>query len=226
MVALMAACDTDSGQVAAAVGEGISLAEEGRHSEAREAFRKAIALDSTHAEAHLRLGYMYEVADSLSDAKREYASAARLDPKMAAARYNYGLMLAKEGDHGRAEVELKRAIELNAADPDSVLGPLPHYCLGLIYAARGEFDEALEAYNAALELDADLPFVHNELGKVYKKQGRLEEAEASLRRAIELKEDLAGAHYDLMTVYMRMERPDLAAKHKQLFQQYEYGQGE
>ena len=223
---LFPSCDSDTAKVTARIDKGIALAEEANFSLAREAFRQAIALDSTHAEAHLRLGYMYEVADSLADAKREYVAATRFDPGMAAAHYNYGLMLAKEGDLQRAEVEFKLAIDLNSADPDSALGPLPHYCLGLIYAARGEYEEALQAYTSALAISSDLPYVHNELGKVYRKQDRLEESEVALKRAIELKEDLAGAHFDLMTVYMRMKRPDLASRHKRLFEQYRHGQGD
>lgn len=225
VLVLLPACDRDAVQVSDEINKGIALAEEGRLSEAKEIFRQVIALDSTDAEAHLRLGYIYEVADSLAAAKREYAAAVRFGPGMAAAHYNYGLMLAKEGDHQRAAVEFKRAIELNSADPDTLLGPLPHYCLGLIYAAQGEYEDAIQVYTSALELSSNLPYVHNELGKVYKKQNRLEEAEASLKRALELKEDLVGAHYDLMTVYMRMERPDLASKHKRLFEQYRDGQG-
>jgi len=225
-LALQPACEGDTGEMAARMDEGIALAEDGRLTEAKAVFKRVIAMDSTHAEAHLRLGYMYEVADSLAAAKRAYAAAARHDPDMTSAHYNYGLMLAKEGDHRGAEIEFLRAIELHADDPDTVLGPLPHYCLGLIYAAQGEYEEAIEAYTSALEISSDLPYVHNELGKVYKKQNQLEEAEASLKRAIELKGDLAGAHYDLMTVYMRMRRPDLAAKHKSLFEKYRDGQGE
>lgn len=223
---LLPACDRDTARATAKIDEGIALAEEANFSLARDAFKQAIALDSTRAEAHLRLGYMHEMADSLAAAKLEYAAATRFDPDMTAAHYNYGLMLAKEGDHRRAEVAFKRSIELNSADPDTVLGPLPHYCLGLIYAARGDYEDAIRLYNRALELSPSLPYVHNELGKVYRKQNRLEEAEAALKRALELKGDLAGAHYDLMTVYMSMGRPDLASTHKRLFEQYRHGQGD
>ena len=118
---------------------------------------------------------------------------------MAAAHYNYGLMLAKEGDHQNAADAFNRAIDILAVDPDSALAPLPHYCLGLIHAARGEYDDALQAYNRALEFSSDLPYVHNELGKVYKQRDQLEESEAAYKRALELKADLLGAHYDLMT---------------------------
>ncbi len=222
---LLGSCQPDASEVAAAVDAGVVLAEEGKFSEAKEVFLRAISLDSTYAEAHLRLGSMHEVADALAAAKREYAIAARLDSSMAAAHYNYGLMLAKEGDHQNAADAFNRAIDILAVDPDSALAPLPHYCLGLIHAARGEYDDALQAYNRALEFSSDLPYVHNELGKVYKQRDQLEESEAAYKRALELKADLLGAHYDLMTVYMRMRRPDLAAKHKRLFEQFRDQQG-
>ena len=222
LLAVLLGCGEDQAMVKSreTVEHGILLSEEGKLAEAKAAFRKAIELDSTSAEAHFRLGYMYEIADSLADAAREYATAIRLKPDMAVAHHNFGLLLAKGGDFERAVREFELTIQLNAVDPDTILSPMPYYCLGLIYSAQGKDERAIEVHRKAIELNPNLIFAHSELGEIYMKRGQLEAAEEVFKQALALKEDFVPAHYNLVTVYMRMKRPDAGAKHRKLFEKY------
>lgn len=213
-------CEDQGPEVEEVLERGMTAVQAGDMETAKAAFREALAVDSLSAEAHFRLGYMYEISDSLADAQDAYTRAITLAPAMMAARYNLALLLARAGNFADAETEFKRTIRLLEDRPDTALAPLPHYCLGLIYSAQGRDLEALAAQKRAVELDSNLAYAHNELGQINLKLGQLDRAEASLLRAVAIKEDFAAAHYNLMMVYMRQRRPDLGSRHRGLFEKY------
>jgi len=69
--------------------------------------------------------------------------------------------------------------------------------LGWFHYQRGEYDQAIEKYRAALKLQPNMPLFHNNLGNSLSQKGRQEEAIAELRQAIELKPEYAEAHMNL-----------------------------
>ena len=209
-----------SSEARALVQQGMTLFEAGDRARARAAFERAIKADSTLAEAHFRLGFMCEMADSLAAAARAYATAARLEPRMIVAHYNLALMLAKQGFYHEAVEEFEKTLALNPVAQDTAMAALTHFNLGALYSSQGRDQAAIEAQHQALALVPNFPLAYNELGQIYLNQGRLEEAEEVLRRAVAQQEDLAAAHYNLMTVYMRMQRPDAGARHRALFEKY------
>jgi len=60
---------------------GISYSKTGRLSKAISSYKKAISLNPQLAEAHLNLGYAYEVSKKPQPAAAEYAAACKLEPK-------------------------------------------------------------------------------------------------------------------------------------------------
>jgi len=69
--------------------------------------------------------------------------------------------------------------------------------LGWFHYQRGEYDQAIERYHAALKLQPRMPLFHNNLGNSLAQKGQHQEAIAELRKAIELKPDYAEAHMNL-----------------------------
>jgi Tfp pilus assembly protein PilF len=69
--------------------------------------------------------------------------------------------------------------------------------LGATLKGQGKLQEAVQAYNKAIQLNPDYAETHNNLGNTLQGLGRLNEAEASYRQAIALKSDYAEAHYNL-----------------------------
>jgi tetratricopeptide (TPR) repeat protein len=59
--------------------EGLSKDNKDKMDEAKESFTKAIALDSTNAEAFYGRGKIYQAKKDISDAKSDFASSERLD---------------------------------------------------------------------------------------------------------------------------------------------------
>jgi len=84
-----------------------------------------------------------------------------LNPKLASAHTNLGVLLARAGRLDEAVVEYERAIALVPADA------VAYYNLGLAHRRRGAFAEAEVAYRRALEHNPSQADAHYNLGILY-----------------------------------------------------------
>jgi tetratricopeptide (TPR) repeat protein len=80
--------------------------------------------------------------------------------------------------------------------------------LGVELTVARDFDGALQAYDAALALDADKAAAHLNRGLILRELGRLAEAEAALRRALDCDSRVPGASVNLADTLMRLGRLD------------------
>ncbi len=87
-----------------------------------------------------------------------------------------------------------------------------HYNLGIYYASRGDFDNAIRAYETAIKLrsDAVAPYVNASLA--YNILKRNDEAEAILRRAIQVAPESAAPYVNLGMLLGELNRFDEAAE--------------
>ncbi len=111
----------------------------------------------------------------------------------------YGAALIRRGDFAGAEVQLRRAIELD---------PLFANAYGQLSQAVNRLGRANEAIAIALrgiECRPDHPGLHRHLGNLFVRQGRWQEAEASLREALRLDPKLDSAAQQLRHVVERQE---------------------
>ena len=81
-----------------------------------------------------------------------------LDPELAPAHNNLGILLKELRRYGEAEGEYREAIRL---DPDY---PLPHNNLGILLKELRRYGEAEGEYREAIRLDPNHSFPHNNLG--------------------------------------------------------------
>ena len=100
-----------------------------------------------------------------------------------------------ERDWARAEVEFKRAIELN---PNSASA---HQFYGLFLAARERFDEAIREARLALELDPLSLVINLHVGWVYWFAGQFDKTLSQIERMIELEPNFFGAYWQLGTLH-------------------------
>jgi TolB-like protein/DNA-binding SARP family transcriptional activator/Tfp pilus assembly protein PilF len=85
------------------------------------------------------------------------------------------------GEHlEKAEELLRRAIGKN---PKSVMS---YYFMGVLHKARGQWQQALEAFSKALENNPSLPLAYAQVGHVVARMGRFEEGIEHVRYAIRL----------------------------------------
>jgi serine/threonine-protein kinase len=132
----------------------LGLASPGEAGEkARAAALKAVQLDETLAEAHLRLAEVFTWTDfNFSEGEREYKRTLELDPNDSQARVLYGHLLAILGRPGEAIQQVDRAV---AIDPLDVVVRV-QCAFVLNYAQR--YDEALAQAKQALRLRPGLPY--------------------------------------------------------------------
>src|SRR5438067_2154937 len=148
----------------------------------RAAAERALALDSTLAEAHTTLAYGKFLFDwDWHAAEQGFRRAIALNPAYPTAHHWYGDFLGGRGNLEGYLQELRRA---QALDPLSrQIGTEVGRAL---YALRRN-DEAVAQLHQVLRADPAFAGAHVTLGRVYIQQGRLAEAIGEFQKAVELR---------------------------------------
>ena len=127
-------------------------------------------------------------------------NAERRNPDVAAVRIVSAMIHDTEGQYEQAEMDLKRAIELEPANADAWRR------LGRTYESANRPPSALTAYLKAIEIQPEYFRNHQELGSFYIQRGEYENAVGAFKREIELAPDLAISHFMLGAAYANMGR--------------------
>jgi TolB-like protein/Tfp pilus assembly protein PilF len=141
---------------------------------------RALALDSTLAEANTSLGtvrYFYD--RDFTGASAAYDRAIALDPQYPLAHYFYSMLLTGR-DNARAEREADAAQRL---DP---LSPPMAQALGMVFIATARWDKAIMPLRAAIALEPNYYFPHAWLSLALAHAGTATDAVAEAQRAIAL----------------------------------------
>lgn len=101
-------------------------------------------------------------------------------PEDAQARKVLGLDLFMLGDGSAAQVQLERAVELDAKDPEA------RYYLGRVYFSRQNMPAALAAFQKVVETDATSVRGYNHLGQTFEALNQFERAQKAYETAIAL----------------------------------------
>jgi serine/threonine-protein kinase len=144
---------------------------------ARAAATRALALDSTLAEAHTALGLAALHTWEFKTAEAEYEKAIALDPTYPTGHQWYGEMLMHTARMDSARAELRRAVSL---DP---LAPIPHDALGYALSAAGRYGESVAEISRAEELAPEIGLTRELLGDTYLKMGETGKAISELEEA-------------------------------------------
>ncbi|HKW12104.1 MAG TPA: tetratricopeptide repeat protein [Gemmatimonadaceae bacterium] len=118
----------------------------GNTAAAKEAFGRALEENLSYFPAHVQLGYLALEAKDTTTALSEMDLAVQIRGDDPALRYIYGYSLAMSGKFKDAEVQLRKAIEL---DP---VFALPYNALGEVLDKQSRGDEALVQYRSFLAL--------------------------------------------------------------------------
>ena len=177
---------------------------------AREAVRRALALEPDLAEAHYRLGEIHLNFDwDWQAAGREYARAIELDPGFAAARHSYAAYFSLLGWHDEALAQMARARELDPVSA-SVRGDVGWY---LFFARR--YGEAATACRQTLALEPRDVNAWKCLLSAHLLQGETAATQAAARRLLEIQGAPAAVRAALarqgLAAYWRWTLDQLAA---------------
>jgi Tfp pilus assembly protein PilF len=168
---------------------------------------EAIKLDPKNARYRLMLGTLYLYNQDYPAAERETLRALDLDPSLADAHNNLGLVYYAQDRFSEAATQFRKALE-------NLSYPTPEYAaynLGRVYFKLGDYAAATEAYERSLAILPNNPDGRFELGMSYARLGRLAKAEEEFTAALKLRPDSARTRYELGMVLFKLGRRGEAA---------------
>ena len=155
------------------------------------------------AYAHFQLAYVFTALQKTAEARAEYERALAIDPKMAEAYLNLGVLLI-ERDPASAVPNLRKAVELLPAQSR------PRYLLGVAQERAGDFSAAAESFEGAYRLDPHNlePVLH--LANLYLRLKRPVDAETKFRSVLETQPNNAPAMLGVAESLDAQKKPEAA----------------
>jgi tetratricopeptide (TPR) repeat protein len=158
---------------------GFILHGQGRRAEAEDAYRRALARDSTYADVHAELGQLLLEAQRVDEALVHLERAHALLPHVAETRYLLGAGYRARGRQAEAEAAFRSALEVE-----------PHaraaQDLGILLLEAGRLAEAEGFLVEARRLLPQDVNAWYRLSECYYRRGEYEQAEEALRGALRL----------------------------------------
>lgn len=209
------AVESDSNYAEAWAQAGFCREKLGRHSDAIEASRRAVALRPS-AESYFNIGLANYYLKQYREAAESYKQSIRLDPYNAAdAHYALGLVYR---DWGKADDEIqayKQAIRLK---PDYTSA---YERLASAYMRSRKYPLAIETYKQLSALKPGEAEVPNRMGEAYVELGLMTDAVEAFKRAIQLKPDFGKAYFNLGKSYLAMGNRNGALEQYYLLQNFD-----
>ena len=173
-------------------------------SAALEPLQKYIAKRPEGAYAHFQLGYALAGLKRWDEAKAEFSRAIELDPNMAPAHLNLGLVLMDSDPAGAAEA-FRHAADLQPRESR------PRYLAGYALEHAGALAKASEQYRAALAISPKDYESQCALGRVLLRTSDAAGAEEHFREAVALRSDSAAARLGLASSLLAQNKYDAGA---------------
>jgi TolB-like protein/Flp pilus assembly protein TadD len=171
---------------------------------ARTAAERALALDSTLAEAHTTLGLILKSTGEWEPAASQFRQGLALDSNYATGHQWYAEVLIITGRVRDAVKELERARDLEPLSP--VINAELGYTLGL----AGRYQEGMLAGQRAVELDSTLWIGHAFLAFTHVFAGEYPAAVAGFQRAVRLGQGIDPLVGSLAYALAKSGKPDSA----------------
>ena len=199
---------------------------------------QAVMLDDECSEAHATLGHVKATQEwDWEGTEREFRRAIELNPKYAEGRHWYAVScLTPLGRLDEALEELltaqsedpvssiiardialnhyyRRDFEAALLQCDYTIEQNPHFSpaywtLGLVQDQRGELDEAVAAFQRAIELSLPRLRILGSLGRALAKAGKIAEANLILSELGQVSAEHYISPFELALVYFALERTD------------------
>jgi len=194
--AYLKAIELDPNRAEAHEGAGLDLLARGRTAEARGHLTAAIRLEPRRWRSHNGLGVLADQAGDHAAAIACYQTALDLKPESPMLLNNIGYSRFLANDLDQAARDFYAATELDPSYKPAWSN------LGLVYARRGWYDDAL----AILANVTDKAKAHNDVGAIALERGDLAESERLLSEAVRLSPTYyATANRNLQLVRSRMQ---------------------
>ena len=162
---------------------------------------------------YLSLGFVFFERGYFEQAEQFFGQAAKDDPTSAEALYGLGSAYLQQQKTNEAADCFERALKLHPGYP----GTLPNCWnnLGILAARQGNYDQAIQYFQAALQIDPKHSIALQNLGSAYRHLKNWPEAKSTLERALALNPDDPEANYSLGMVYAQQNDAEHANEYLQ-----------
>ena len=159
-----------------------------------KAIKKAILLDENSPDAYLILGFLYLMRHQHDEAIAAGEKAITLNPNGADAYCQLGYFLYNSERYVESVEFINKAIRLNPLPPS-------YYFLWLGHPKRAlkKYEEALEAYRKAAELEPDNLFSQLQLAITYELMGKKKAARVAAAQVVRLDPTFSLKNYEKVT---------------------------
>jgi tetratricopeptide (TPR) repeat protein len=169
-------------------------------------YQQVLRIDPNNVEAHINLGYCYWRLGRMDEAVQENRLAIQLAPDDYRGHLNLVLLYR---DTGRITEAVEAAQRLPDVAPPSERGKV-WTLLGDLYQSAGRPDDAIAAYEQALQVAPDLVQVYSVLGSLYLQQNRPSDALRVFQQLAQVTPDDYVVHQQLALVYRDLGQLDQA----------------
>jgi len=169
------------------IGEGYY--KENAYEKAVTAYSQAITLGLSGAQVWCSRGEAKVKCGQHHAAISDYNTALTMDPRLIDAINGLAYAYYKDGEYQKAFWTITPAIENRIANRDSYINR------GLVSTAIGNFDQAVNDFTKAIQLDPQYPTAYHQRARVYCDKIDYQSAYADLNRVLQLKS--ANAHVAL-----------------------------
>jgi tetratricopeptide (TPR) repeat protein len=166
------------------LGLGRAAFELADNEEAAGALRHALQLNPRNYLARRQLARVYWREDRDKEAESELAQVAREHPDFAEGRAEHGIALAKLRRYRETLAELSAALALGYYEA------IVYNYAGMAYAETGDGEQAVKAYEKAVQLDPHYATAYLNLALQYRKRGELAKARQYYRKSCGLSAEL------------------------------------
>ena len=171
---------------------GLIYARKGAFEKAKTQYQLAIELDPELALPHFQLGYLLTQQGKFEKAVPFYQKAIALYPNHTGAYYQLANAYFRMGKQEEGKRQLEKFREIKAKE---------RFNLAEQSLKEGEIDEALTAFQRALDMDAAFAPAYARLSAIALQQNDLETAAEYLQQALEIRPSFAAGHYQLGSIY-------------------------
>ncbi len=187
---------------------GYVLEQENKPKESLESFTRAAAISTPRPEDLRLVALDYVLLDDYKDAIEWLSRAVGGNPSNSEAWYDLGRAHMHVGNFAEAQRDFERVIALAPRDARALNN------LGLTYEAQNRSDEALAAYNRAIDAQSDSRHPSEQpllnLGVLLNTRNRFSEAAALLEKAVAIAPVSSRCHEELSRAYAGAHRDGLA----------------
>jgi len=178
---------------------GLSLAKGGDYDRAFDQFRETIRIKPNEPDPYNNIGIILAKRGELTGAVNQFSEALRLDPNNQEARVNLRIALSRMARKGE-KLPVPDETSARSGDAES------NYLQGSAAAKKGNLEEAVSYFAAALRIDHRHFRAHNDMGVALAQKGRLDEAITHFREALRINPNYKDASYNLKVAVDQKKR--------------------